>query len=465
MQITATYSPDDNKLRLYASSRLDAETFARVKAAGFIWAPKQEVFVAPMWTPAREDLARELAGDIEDEDTTLVERAEDRAERFTGYSERRTAEAQAARNAVSAIADAIPFGQPILVGHHSERHARRDAERIQNGMRRAVQLWDTASYWTERAAGAVQAAKYKERADVRARRIKRIEADRRAAQREQAQAQRRIDFWSREDVTHELAVRATGGALGGVSRCYPLADFPRAAPASQYEGHMSTYSALTGGVIGVDQARGIELPAARRVVAHYARWIAHYDNRLAYERAMLAEQGGLVAERVAIEVGGQVRIGSKWRVVVRVNRSEGRVVSVTTNGRYRSVYGIEEVEEYRAPSAEAAATVKAAMKLPPLVNYAGLGFIGITRAQWDAIPSDYKGTQKVGASADAGAHRVRKALGCYVLQGETDSSKRHSYPFVFITDAKIVQPPQAADAPPVKVPASPAPEVDEQPQG
>jgi len=42
---TATYSPEDNKLRLSASTRLDAETYARVKEAGFIWAPKQGIFV------------------------------------------------------------------------------------------------------------------------------------------------------------------------------------------------------------------------------------------------------------------------------------------------------------------------------------------------------------------------------------------------------------------------------------
>jgi hypothetical protein len=53
MRYTATYSPEDNKLRLSATSRLDAETYARVKAAGSSWAPKQEIFVAPMWTPAR----------------------------------------------------------------------------------------------------------------------------------------------------------------------------------------------------------------------------------------------------------------------------------------------------------------------------------------------------------------------------------------------------------------------------
>lgn len=87
---SATYSPEDNKLRLYASTRLDPELYARVKAAGFKWAPKQDLFVAPMWTPGREDLLMELAGDIGDEDTSLVDRAEARAERFEGYSEKRS---------------------------------------------------------------------------------------------------------------------------------------------------------------------------------------------------------------------------------------------------------------------------------------------------------------------------------------------------------------------------------------
>ncbi|ENB45344.1 hypothetical protein ECMP0215613_5462 [Escherichia coli MP021561.3] len=65
----ATYSPDDNKLRLYAASRLDPETYKKVHDAGFRWAPKQALFVAPAWTPGREDVLLSLAGEIEDEDS------------------------------------------------------------------------------------------------------------------------------------------------------------------------------------------------------------------------------------------------------------------------------------------------------------------------------------------------------------------------------------------------------------
>ena len=112
MIFTATYSPEDNKLRLSASSKLDDDTYKRVKDAGFTWAPKQEIFVAPMWTPNRADLCIELAGEIEDEDKTLAERALERAERFETYSDKRAKEATSAREHVSEISGRFEFGQP-----------------------------------------------------------------------------------------------------------------------------------------------------------------------------------------------------------------------------------------------------------------------------------------------------------------------------------------------------------------
>lgn len=50
--MSATYSPEDNKLRLYPAGCLDSETYARVKAAGFIHAPKQGLFVV-RYVPVR----------------------------------------------------------------------------------------------------------------------------------------------------------------------------------------------------------------------------------------------------------------------------------------------------------------------------------------------------------------------------------------------------------------------------
>ena len=119
MSMTVTYSPEYNKLRLYSVSRLDPELSARVIEAGFIFAPQQELFVAPTWTPGCADLLLELCGEIDDEDSTLVERAEERSEWFTEYSEHRAEDADRAQKAVAAIAGGTPFGQPILIGHHS----------------------------------------------------------------------------------------------------------------------------------------------------------------------------------------------------------------------------------------------------------------------------------------------------------------------------------------------------------
>ncbi|MGH7327645.1 MAG: DUF3560 domain-containing protein, partial [Polyangiaceae bacterium] len=49
-------------------------------------------------------------------------------------------EAGAASTAARERADRIPFGQPILIGHHSEKRHRRDLERIHRGHERAFEL-------------------------------------------------------------------------------------------------------------------------------------------------------------------------------------------------------------------------------------------------------------------------------------------------------------------------------------
>jgi len=283
----ATYSPEDNKLRLYAATRLDAGTYARVKEAGFRWAPKQGLFFAQEWTPSRADLLIDFCGVVDDEDTSLVDRAEERAERFEEYQAKRAADAVSARNAVAAIAGNIPLGQPILVGHHSERHARRDAQRIENGMRRAVQMWDTSEYWKSRAAGAIRHAKYKELPAVRARRIKIIEADRRRAVRNLEQCEQLSALWMKLEEPSKTGNPADAALIrrralfianhDHVSQCFHLSEYPRELPVTQYEGEMSVWSALEGGIITPEQAREIATRVHARRSAWAQRWIAHYD--------------------------------------------------------------------------------------------------------------------------------------------------------------------------------------------
>ena len=445
----ATYSPEDNKLRIYPAHRLSAEEYARVKAAGYSWAPKQELFVAPMWTPAREDLARELCGEIGDEDTTLAERAEERADRFADYSDKRASDAASARAGVEAIAGRFEFGQPILIGHHSQRKAERDAERMQAGMRRAVDMWETAGYWKARAAGAIRAAKYKERPDVRARRIKGIEADLRKVERSTAEATEHARRWAvvarklaegaPAETVHALALHVAN--FDHVSRCYPLADFPRDPPASQYEGQMGLWSALDGGVITPAQAVEIATRAHEHGNDHRARWAAHYANRLEYERAMLAEGGGLVADQHDLQPGGQVLARGEWAVILRVNRKEGRAVSVTVTGRSWGALGVEEIKDYRPATEEAAAAVKAATAKAPLCNYPSEGCATMTAAEWAKIYTDSKGTRETKATATHAAHRRRSLPGYVAQRFGAPRGDQWGWAPVFISDAKRTDPP------------------------
>lgn len=341
MNYTATYSPDDNKLRLYSVGRLPADVYARVKAAGFKWAPKQDLFFAPMWTPGREDLLIELAGEIGDEDTSLADRAEQRAERFDEYSEKRAGDAERAREAVAAIADNIPLGQPILIGHHSEKHARKDAERIENGMRRAVKMWETSKYWTDRAAGALAHAKYKERPDVRARRIKTIEADARKQERVVRESTALLTAWRdpaavlRKKDGSAPTLRELVIFLGNRDGGYYRSMYKRA---SGYEGPISLWEAAGGNIDEKDpEAVAIATPeeiCAQAVRNHEGRikqaqrWLDHYNNRLAYERAMLADAGGTVAQQNGPMKGGACKCWASprggWSYIQKVNK-----VSVT----------------------------------------------------------------------------------------------------------------------------------------
>lgn len=334
---TGTYSPEDNKLRIYPSTRLPADLYARVKAAGFAWAPKQEVFVAPAWSPERADLVIELCGEIGDEDTSLIDRAEERADRFDEYREHRIEDAARARDAVKQIADGIPMGQPILVGHHSERHARRDQRRIEAGMRKAVDAWRTADYWQRRAAGAIRHAKYKQRPDVRARRIKTLEAERRKVERSRERAAGSAMLWGLVDKPEKWKPREDGSILTREERAARIAERDGYGVAVIRDGQCWSAYELTRPAaerratapdVSLDELLESVNGMNRRAMERCDRWIEHLDLRLQYERAMLAGDGGTVADRTGPEKGGACKCWAShrgcWSWIVKVNK-----VSVT----------------------------------------------------------------------------------------------------------------------------------------
>ncbi|MEU3092904.1 DUF3560 domain-containing protein [Streptomyces massasporeus] len=130
-----------------------------------------------------------------------VDAAEQRADRFTDRAGRAAASSQSARDASDRIGERFWMGQPILVGHHSERRARRDQERMHNAMRKSIAEGERAGYWASRAAAADAYERYRKNPGRTLRRIEKLEAERRGVLRERDGVDdkgRTADAWRRE---------------------------------------------------------------------------------------------------------------------------------------------------------------------------------------------------------------------------------------------------------------------------
>lgn len=86
---------------------------------------------------------------------TRRERLEAKLEKRMDWASARRRQAEVAfdRADLSEEKSGIPFGQPILVGHHSERRHRRAIERADNAMRQAVENTEMAQHHASAAAG------------------------------------------------------------------------------------------------------------------------------------------------------------------------------------------------------------------------------------------------------------------------------------------------------------------------
>jgi len=170
---SATYCPEDNKLRLYVG-RVPREEYLKLREEGWKALHKQREagggdFVAT-WTPERRDTAlRYSGGVIEDEDMSPAERAADRAERFQGYLEKRLNEA-------GTLADRFDSG-PQVHGAQDYSRAVRSADRHDRIAGKAVDAWEKAEYWQRRTAGVIAHALYKVSPGLRMGRISELESN------------------------------------------------------------------------------------------------------------------------------------------------------------------------------------------------------------------------------------------------------------------------------------------------
>jgi hypothetical protein len=88
---------------------------------------------------------------------TRREKLERRLERRREWATARDRDANARFNNAARAVDGIPPGQPILVGHHSERHHRAALDRHDTNMRKGVEAADMASRHRSAAGGLADA--------------------------------------------------------------------------------------------------------------------------------------------------------------------------------------------------------------------------------------------------------------------------------------------------------------------
>jgi hypothetical protein len=247
------------------------------------------------WSDPSEDVAR--LGDQDrqsfaERQESMRERAADRAERLSERSGKHARAADVAAAEAHRIMDGIPLGQPILVGHHSERRARRDQERIHSKTRQSIDEASYSAHLASRAAFNERKAEGVHTAGFCQRRIKEATAD-------LHKVERYLERPDREPVNDD-----------------------------------DKWNVCTG------EWRA-DLVARK----------AEYEERIAYWQAEIEQLGGVQFSKATIVKGDAVKIRGRWRRVVRAN---AKTVSVETGYSWTDTCPYAEIQDRRPGAVEPA---------------------------------------------------------------------------------------------------------------
>jgi len=105
-----------------------------------------------------------------------LERAENREMRFSELAEKTEEKGTAMLDQAHKMASIIPLGQPIMIGHHSEKEDRNYRNRIQTKFERGFETIDKAKYFKQRAGAAADFQDRTFNLETTLRRIKDLEA-------------------------------------------------------------------------------------------------------------------------------------------------------------------------------------------------------------------------------------------------------------------------------------------------
>lgn len=163
--------------------------FRSFRSLGMLGLPQSRDRVAKRWKIDGARKALEAAGftvAVEIDDTPRdrgtvladqAERLEERGERLAARADKHAAVSDAARERADHISERFWMGQPILIGHHSERKARRDQDRMHDLTRKAISEGEYAHRLSQRANAAGSALAHSATPGVTARRIETAEAE------------------------------------------------------------------------------------------------------------------------------------------------------------------------------------------------------------------------------------------------------------------------------------------------
>ena len=114
---------------------------------------------------------------MQEREAASAERSEERADRLEARSDKKKAESASAYAAAKQVASFIPFGQPVLVGHHSEKRHRRDLEKIERGQRKSFEAEVESERLSKRAEASRRAAQHRKDPNFAQRRIEEIKTE------------------------------------------------------------------------------------------------------------------------------------------------------------------------------------------------------------------------------------------------------------------------------------------------
>ena len=181
MNIKAVYNADTGWISVKFDRKPSREVLESLRKAGFRWRPRSKVWTAK-WSFEREKVAENIAGKVE-----VIEREIDyerKAEYYRKKGEKLMRDAKEYLDKAYQLMKAIPPGQPILIGHHSERSHRSDLRKIDNWLKKGYELKKEAEKYLKKAEEYEKIASQGEDPVKIKSRIERLEAEERRLLRE-----------------------------------------------------------------------------------------------------------------------------------------------------------------------------------------------------------------------------------------------------------------------------------------